>query len=140
LLLAWHRLVNELSAPLHCAPADEATWMSAGLFPDLGGNAKFEASGITHVNGSFIIVFDSLQELGVTGPELAYKGEDNYLAGEPGIESEYEAICHRSRTGVAQVTSVWHRAFSGTALPTSRSHNEMGSHAQEVAMDDVPGH
>lgn len=41
-----------------------------------------------------------MQELGVTGPNLEYKGADNFLAGEAGPESEYEAVCHRSRTGV----------------------------------------
>lgn len=71
---------------------------AAGLFEDLNGHSKFEASGITHFNGSYIVVFDSLQELGVTGPSLEYMGPENFLAGEEGPESEYEAICHRSRT------------------------------------------
>lgn len=70
----------------------------AGLFEDLKGHSKFEASGITHVNRSYVVVFDSLQELGVTGPNLEYKGSDNFLAGDSGPEPEYEAICHRSRT------------------------------------------
>ena len=51
------------------------------------------------MNGSYVVVFDSLQELGVTGPNLEYKGSDNFLAGDSGPEPEYEAICHRSRTG-----------------------------------------
>lgn len=68
-------------------------------------HAKFEASGITHANGSYVIVFDSLQELGVTGPNLDYKGSENYLAGDSGPESEYEAICHRSRTGVSRIAT-----------------------------------
>ena len=63
------------------------------------GHFKFEASGITHFNGSYVVVFDSLQELGVTGPGLEYKGSQNFLAGDRGPEPEYEAICHRSRTG-----------------------------------------
>eukprot|EP00892_Ulva_mutabilis_P000209 jgi/Ulvmu1/10189/UM006_0145.1 len=75
---------------------DEAP--AAGLFPDLHGHAKFEASGVTFYNGSYIVVFDSLKELGVVQPALAYLGSGNFLAGEPGPESSYEAISVRTKT------------------------------------------
>lgn len=74
---------------------DEAP--AAGLFPDLHGHAKFEASGLTFFNGSYIVVFDSLQELGVVQPALEYLGSGNYLAGEAGPEPSYEAICVRTK-------------------------------------------
>jgi len=69
-----------------------------GLFPDLHGHAKFEASGLTYFNGSYVVVFDSLQELGVFQPTLTYLGPGNYLAGEAGPESSYEAISVRTKT------------------------------------------
>lgn len=72
--------------------------LRAGLFADLHGHDKFEVSGLTEHNGEYVMVFDSLMELGFTDPRLPFMGANNYLAGESGGESEYEAIVTRTKT------------------------------------------
>lgn len=61
---------------------------------------------MTFFNGSYIVVFDSLQELGVVQPALEYLGSGNYLAGEAGPESSYEAICVRTKTGALVLLTI----------------------------------
>ena len=75
--------------------------MCPGLFRDLHNHTKFEISGITHYNGEYVMVFDSLMELGFVDDGLDMFGKQNLLAGKPGGESEYEAITHRSRTSAS---------------------------------------
>jgi hypothetical protein len=72
----------------------------AGLFADVKGHDKFEISSITQHQGEFVMVFDSLMELGFTDDTLTYKGVNNYLAGSPGNDSEYEAIVTRTKTSM----------------------------------------
>jgi hypothetical protein len=80
----------------------------AGLFADLKGHDKFEISGITKHNDEYVMVFDSLMELGFTDDRLSFKGENNYLAGSPGNDSEYEAIVSRPKTSaLLQVYGCW---------------------------------
>lgn len=69
-----------------------------GLFKDLHGHTKFEVSGLTEHNGAFVMVFDSLMELGFTDPRLGFMGANNYLAGKREGESEYEAVVTRTKT------------------------------------------
>jgi hypothetical protein len=76
----------------------------AGLFRDLHNHTKFEVSGITRYKGEYVMVFDSLMELGFVDATLEVFGDQNYLAGNAGDDSEYEGITHRTRTGT---DSVW---------------------------------
>lgn len=71
----------------------------AGLFEDLKDNDKFEASGITDYRGMYVMVFDNSHTLGVMDEHLNYRGNNNFLRGEGEDESQYEAVCVRTRTG-----------------------------------------
>lgn len=86
----------------------------SGLFRDLKGYSKFEASGITRYGNQVVMVFDSLQELGFVDADVQFMGAHNKLAGKAGDESSYEAITLRTRTNtlLAVVEAVeqqhWH--------------------------------
>ncbi len=97
----------------------------AGLFQDLRGESKFEASGLVHVNDTYYVVFDrcdtniqvyqlsclhqlqlqswnaltlcwcSHRSLGVVNDKLEMMSETNLLAGEIGEESQFEGITYR---------------------------------------------
>lgn len=90
---------------------------AAGLFADLKGHDKFEISSITKFNDEYVMVFDSLMELGFTDDRLLYKGENNYLAGSPGNDSEYEAIVSRPRLGTLIAIKEAHESNSGNWHP-----------------------
>ena len=89
----------------------------AGLFYDLQSRDKFEASGITHYNGRYVMVFDNLNEIGFVDHHLDVFGKQNVLAAEKSSalgtrlrgsgDSEYEAITHRTRTGVACIELIY---------------------------------
>ena len=94
----------------------------AGIFRDLQGETKFEASGLVHVNNTYYAVFDrckhsllclmtpagkqgqlhelkrklccSHRSLGVVNDELEAMSAANFLAGEIGGESQFEGITY----------------------------------------------
>ena len=74
----------------------------AGLFTDLKGTVKWEASGMDVVNGNQVfMVFDSLDYVGYTNIRFEYRNPENKLIGRQSeAESSFEAImfCHDTKT------------------------------------------
>lgn len=52
-----------------------------GLFKDLKAQTKFEASGITTANGSFYVVFDSIQSVAKLDDRFDFNRPTNVLIG-----------------------------------------------------------
>ena len=65
----------------------------AGLFRDLKGTTKWEASGTDVVNDQVFMIFDSLDYIGYTNSMFEYRGPQNRLIGrQADRESSFEAI------------------------------------------------
>ncbi|GFR52398.1 hypothetical protein Agub_g14908 [Astrephomene gubernaculifera] len=73
----------------------------AGLFPELQRIRRFEGSGVTHANGSYYVVFDSLRSLGQVDLRFSFRGPENRLVGAEGgeQESQFEGISYNEPTG-----------------------------------------
>lgn len=89
----------------------------AGLFQDLRGESKFEASGLVHVNDTYYVVFDSHRSLGVVNDKLEMMSETNLLAGEIGEESQFEGITYRPDTNTFLVIQESHMHADDTLKP-----------------------
>jgi len=71
----------------------------AGLFKDLKGTTKWEASGTDIVNGQVFMIFDSLDYIGYTNTQFEYRAPENKLIGrQTETESSFEAIMYSSDT------------------------------------------
>ena len=72
-----------------------------GLFHDLKGQTRFEASGINIANNAAYVIFDNLRTLGKISLDFKFMGTDNVLiseAGEPEAESQFEGLAYLPKT------------------------------------------
>lgn len=73
-----------------------------GLFPELTKlEHHFEGSGITPVNGSYYVVFDSLASLGQFDLRFSFRGPENRMVRGPhgaDEDSQFEGISYSERT------------------------------------------
>lgn len=66
-----------------------------GLFHDLRNHSKFEASGLSMVDGKYYVVFDNSMSLGLLDDGFHFRGDNNKLIGEEGdVDSEFEGIAY----------------------------------------------
>ncbi|CAG9462489.1 unnamed protein product [Pedinophyceae sp. YPF-701] len=73
----------------------------SGLFGDLKGHGKFEASGIERVHDQYYVVFDSLHSLGRVDNRFRFRSSNNVLLEneeDREDDSQYEAVVYRART------------------------------------------
>lgn len=73
-----------------------------GLFKDLGGETRFEASGINiGPKGNAYVIFDNLRTMGRVSLDLKFMGPENILISEKGLpetESQFEGLAYMPKS------------------------------------------
>ena len=78
----------------------------AGLFPDLKGERKFEASDVIRVGNHYLVVYDNLYQIGKINQQLDFHSSANELLNsnpERSGDSGFEAIVYDEPTGTFYV-------------------------------------
>ena len=66
-----------------------------GLFEDVKGSVRFEASGMTVAKGYYWTVFDNMHALGHVNDQFTFKGKENILYGSGAqSDSQYEGLAY----------------------------------------------